>query len=111
MLAVDSVPPRRWTFIKQNLAAFPGLALVTQDGDGEGVIRLLRLPTPVEAAEIRQVAGIRQTRDAGAAGFHSRPAKTGDTGTSIRSDGPPAHQGTSQDSEQQTAFQDEGSAA
>ena len=45
MMVINSVAPRRWTFIKQNLAAFPGLAQVTQDGDGEGVIRLMRLPT------------------------------------------------------------------
>ena len=60
------------------MAAFPGLAQVTQDGDDEGVFRLMRLPTPEEAAEIRQVIGVRPTRDAPPSGFHFRPAKTGD---------------------------------
>jgi hypothetical protein len=61
-LTVDSVAARRWTFIKRRLAAFAGLAMLTQDGDDEGVFRLLRLPTREEAAEIRQIAGIRQSR-------------------------------------------------
>ena len=64
MLAVDSVTPRRWKFIKQRMAAFPGLAQVTQDGDDEGVLRLMRLPSPAEAAEIRRAAGVRQSQPA-----------------------------------------------
>src|SRR6478735_9537360 len=49
MLAVGSKTPRHWTFTKQRMASFPGLAQLTQDGDEEGVFRLMRLPTP-EAA-------------------------------------------------------------
>ena len=49
MLAVGSKTPRHWTFAKQRMASFPGLAQLTQDGDEEGVFRLMRLPTP-EAA-------------------------------------------------------------
>jgi hypothetical protein len=87
MLTVDSVASRRWTFIKQNLAAFPGLAQVTQDGDDEGVFRLTRLPTPEEAAEIRRVAGIRQTSTS--IGRRFTPAKSRDTAPSIRFDARP----------------------
>ena len=63
MLAVNSITPRRWGFTKQRMASFHGLAQVTQDGDDEGVLRLMRLPTPGEAAEIRRVAGIRQSTE------------------------------------------------
>ena len=84
MLAVDSETPRRWGFIKQRMASFPGLAQVTQDGDDEGVFRLMRLPTPEEAAEIRRVAGIRQSPSSPSAGRRFTPAKTGDTATSMR---------------------------
>jgi hypothetical protein len=85
MLVVYPVASRRWTFIKQNLAAFPDLAEVTQDGDGEGVFRLIRLPNPKEAAEIRHVAGIRQTRSSSIPiGRRFTRAKTGDTATSMR---------------------------
>ena len=83
MLAVGSKTPRHWTFAKQRMAAFPGLAQVTQDGDDEGVLRLMRLPTPEEAAEIRRAAGIRQSPLALCwKAFH--PRKTGDTATSMR---------------------------
>ena len=44
------------------MASFPGLAQLTQDGDEEGVFRLMHLPTPEEAAEIRRAAGVRQSR-------------------------------------------------
>jgi hypothetical protein len=84
MLVVNSVTPRRWGFIKQRMAAFPGLAQVTQDGDDEGVLRLMRLPTPEEAAEIRRVAGIRQTATSTPTGRRFTRPKTGDTATSIR---------------------------
>jgi hypothetical protein len=83
MLAVDSVTPRRWGFIKQRMAAFPGLAQLSQDGDEEGVFRLMRLPTPEEAAEIRHVAGIRQPSTS--VGRRFAPTKTGDTAASVRS--------------------------
>jgi hypothetical protein len=84
MLAVDSKTPRHWTFAKQPLTAFPGLVQLTQDGDAEGVFRLMRLPTPKEAAEIRRLIGIRQSRPSPSAGRRFTPAKTGDTATSMR---------------------------
>ena len=86
MLAVGSKTPRHWTFAKQRLAAFPGLAQLTQDGDDEGVFRLMRLPTPEEAAEVRRAAGVRQSPSSPSAGRRFTPAKTGDTATSMRFD-------------------------
>ena len=84
MLAVGSKTPRHWTFAKQRMASFPGLAQLTQDGDDEDVLRLMRLPTPEEAAEIRRAAGIRQSKPSPSPGRRFTPAKTGDTTTSIR---------------------------
>ena len=84
MLAVGSKTPRHWTFAKQRMASFPGLAQLTQDGDEEGVFRLMRLPTPEEAAEIRRAAGVRQSRPSPSAGRRFTPTKTGDTATSMR---------------------------
>ena len=85
MLAVGSKTPRHWTFAKQRMASFPGLAQLTQDGDEEGVFRLMRLPTPEEAAEIRRAAGVRQSPSSPSAGRRfPPPVKTGDTATSIR---------------------------
>ena len=84
MLAVGSKTPRHWTFAKQRMASFPGLAQLTQDGDEEGVFRLMRLPTPEEAAEIRRAAGIRQSKPSPSAGRRFTRAKTGDTATSMR---------------------------
>ena len=89
MLAVGSKTPRHWTFAKQRLASFPGLAQLTQDGDEEGVFRLMRLPTPEEAAEIRRAAGVRQSPSSTSAGRCFTPAKTGDTATSMRFGGRP----------------------
>ena len=83
MLAVGSKTPRHWTFAKQRLASFPGLAQLTQDGDEEGAFRLMRLPTPEEAAEIRRAAGVRQSKPSPSAGRRFTPTKTGDTATSI----------------------------
>jgi hypothetical protein len=90
MLAVGSKTPRYWTFAKQRIAAFPGLAQVTQDGDEEGVFRLMRLPTPEAAAEIRRAAGIRQSPGSTSAGRRFTPTKTGDTATSMRQNEWPA---------------------
>ena len=89
MLAVGSKTPRHWTFAKQRLASFPGLAQVTQDGDDEGVFRLMRLPAPEEAAEIRRAAGVRQSPGLPSAGRRFALTKTGDTATSIRFDDRP----------------------
>ena len=84
MLAVGSKTPRHWTFAKQRKAPSPGLAEVTQDGDEEGVFRLMRLPTPEEAAEIRRAAGIRRSKPSPSAGRRFSRAKTGDAATSMR---------------------------
>ena len=46
-----------WTHTKMRLA---GCCIATQDGDDEGCLRLLRLPTDAEATAIRQVLGIRK---------------------------------------------------
>ena len=89
MLAVGSKTPRHWTFAKRRLAAFPRLGPLTQDGDEEGVLRLMRLPTPEEAAEIRRAAGVRQSPGSPSAGRRFSPAKTGDTATSMRFGGRP----------------------
>jgi hypothetical protein len=89
MLAVGSKTQRHWTFAKQRMAAFPGLAQLTQDGDQEGVFRLMRLPTPEEAAEIRRAAGVRQSPGSTSAGRRFTPTKTGDTATSMRFGGRP----------------------
>jgi hypothetical protein len=48
--------PRAWTFAKQRLS----FCRVSQDGDDEGILRLDRLPTSTEAAEIRPLLGIRK---------------------------------------------------
>ena len=84
LLAVGSRTPRHWTFAKQRMASFPGLAQITQDGDDEGVFRLMRPLTPEEAAEVRHAAGIRQSPGSPSAGRRFTPAKTGDTATSMR---------------------------
>ena len=86
MLAVGSKTPRQWTFAKHRLTSFPGLAQLTQDGDDEGVLRLMRLPTLEEAAKIRRAAGIRQSKPSPSAGRRFTPAKLGDTATSMRFD-------------------------
>jgi hypothetical protein len=77
---------RRWTFIKRRLAAFDDLALVTQDGDDEGVIRLLRLPLAAEAAEIRRIIRLHRAKPPPVEGFlphqnrvRAAPLLTGET--------------------------------
>jgi hypothetical protein len=49
---------RHWTSTKSRL----GFMSVTQDGDDEGCLRLLRLPKPEEAALIRDALGLRKRR-------------------------------------------------
>ena len=49
---------RHWTTIKRRLA----FMTVTQDGDEEGCLRLFRLPTPREAALIRDALLLRKRR-------------------------------------------------
>ena len=48
--------PRAWGMAKQKLAFLQ----VTQDGEFDGVFKLVRLPTDDEAALIREVLGIRR---------------------------------------------------
>jgi len=47
---------QHWTFTKRRLA----FMTVTQDGDDEGCLRLVQLPSPQEAAVIRDVMGLRK---------------------------------------------------
>ena len=47
---------QHWTFTKRRLA----FMTVTQDGDDEGCLRLLHLPSPAEAVVIRDVMGLRK---------------------------------------------------
>jgi hypothetical protein len=49
---------KRWNLAKQRLS----FCWVTQDGDWEGCLHLDRLPTPDEAATIRDVLRIRRRR-------------------------------------------------
>ena len=49
---------RRWNNVKARLP----FCRVTQDGDDEGCLGLDRLPTPAEAALIREAIGIRKRR-------------------------------------------------
>jgi hypothetical protein len=49
---------RRWGFVKKRL----GFCCVTQDGDDEGCLHLHRLPTPHEAATIRETLSIRKRK-------------------------------------------------
>jgi hypothetical protein len=49
---------RHWTMIQRRLA----FMTVTQDGDEEGCLRLLALPTPAEAALIRDALLLRKRR-------------------------------------------------
>jgi len=48
--------PVHWTYTKRRLA----FCAPSQDGEGEGTLRLHRLPTDAEAAVIRQVLGLRK---------------------------------------------------
>jgi hypothetical protein len=106
MVVVNSVTPRRWTFIKQRMTALPGLAQVTQNGDNEGVLRLMRLPAPNEAAAIRQVAGFRQSNPSTPTGRRFTPAKTGDSGSGIAQSDQPATQVAKTEASRKTPLTD-----
>jgi hypothetical protein len=54
----DRRSARRWESAKRRLA----FAVVVQDGDEEGILRLDRVPTSAEAEEIREILGIRRRR-------------------------------------------------
>jgi hypothetical protein len=66
---VTTETPRQWSSAKKAL----GFAKVCNDGDTEGALILPRLPSPAEAALIRQYLGIRKrrimTQEAKAAAF------------------------------------------
>jgi hypothetical protein len=49
--------PLAWTWAKKRMSAF---AVVTQDGDDEGVFRLDALPTPEQAETLRDIIGFRR---------------------------------------------------
>jgi hypothetical protein len=58
MYVASDESARRWTNVKARLS----FATLTQDGDDEGCFRLDRLPSPHEAAAIREAIGIRKRR-------------------------------------------------
>src|SRR5262245_3583600 len=60
---------RRWGAVKKALAAF---CVADQDGDDEGVLRLIRLPVDSEIERFRDVIGLRQTRAAPAISISTR---------------------------------------
>jgi hypothetical protein len=49
---------RKWTKLKSRLS----FCEVTQDGDDEGCLRLMDLPTPEQAILIRKALGLSQKR-------------------------------------------------
>jgi hypothetical protein len=61
----DAGTARKWAAIKRRLS----FCKVTQDGDTEGCLRLLRSPTPEQAAAIREALGLRRKRAANAGSF------------------------------------------
>jgi hypothetical protein len=74
MVGCRSSQARTWS--KKRLLGWPGLAVLMQDGDNEGTFRLLRLPVPGEAEEIRSLVGLRK-RTAWADPEAARAADTG----------------------------------
>src|SRR5262245_45379278 len=50
---------RKWNNLKSRLS----FRMVTQDGDDEGCFRLLELPTPEQAIQIRRALGLRKRQD------------------------------------------------
>src|SRR5262245_57344054 len=52
------VTARRWSWVKSRL----DFCTVTQDGDDEGCLRLRALPTPSQAATIRDVLGVHKRK-------------------------------------------------
>lgn len=64
---------QHWTWTKKRL----DFCQVTQDGDDEGCLRLIEMPTEEQAAAIRKVLGIWQARPAPANAFESSSANEG----------------------------------
>jgi hypothetical protein len=50
--------PRKWTNVKKRLS----FCQLTQDGDGEGCLRLFDLPTPEQAVLVRMALGLKRKR-------------------------------------------------
>ena len=60
VMYVASGSARKWSADKRKLA----FCYLTQNGEGEGCLRLMGLPTAEQAAIIREVLGIRKRRSA-----------------------------------------------
>jgi hypothetical protein len=67
---VASGSARKWAADKKRL----GFCCLTQNGDDEGCLRLMGLPTPARAAIIREVLGIRKRRSANQGSYGSKSA-------------------------------------
>ena len=67
---------QHWTFTKRRLT----FMTVTQDGDEEGCLRLLRLPISEEAAAIRDVMGLRKRVDYAPAALERKRASMAKAG-------------------------------
>jgi hypothetical protein len=78
LLFCDGHSPRKWSAIKRRLS----FCKLTQDGDTEGCLRLLDLPTPEQAAEIRNALGLRRRRAANAGSFAKINLASANTGVS-----------------------------
>jgi len=50
--------PRKWTNLKKRLS----LCNITQDGDDDGCLRLLEMPTPEQAVLIREAIGLKRRK-------------------------------------------------
>ena len=62
VLYVSCHSPRHWTATKARL----GFCELSQDGEGEGCLRLAHLPTPDQAEAIRDAQGIQKRREVSA---------------------------------------------
>jgi hypothetical protein len=67
LLFCDAGTARRWSSIKRRLS----FCKVTQDGDAEGCLRLLELPTPEQATALRRALGLRRKPTSDTVGFPS----------------------------------------
>jgi hypothetical protein len=71
VMYVASGSTRKWAADKKKL----GFCHVTQDGEDNGCLRLLGLPTAVQAPIIPEVLGIRKRRSANQGSYGSKTAK------------------------------------
>jgi hypothetical protein len=70
--------PRKWSLIKRRLH----FCKVTQDRDTEGCLRLFDLPTPEQAAAIREALGLRRKPAANTGSFARNNLATANRGVS-----------------------------